>query len=193
MFKQNQFSATAARYLLPGAFALGVVLPAALVSHSVAAQQVSNQAVFSYAPRLTRSNATFKTINTPSEYQFTIQVPANAGAPLQAVRIVQDTSPETIAFDFGRINAYYGSGLSGGPAVPLASVGGEAPNNPGEATIAFNPPVQPGSTVTVSLPVSRNPQTSGVYLFGVTAYPAGSNANGIFLGYGRIQIYSNFD
>ena len=71
--------------------------------------------------------------------------------------------------------------------MPLASIGGEQPNKPGEATIAFDPPVSPGTTVTVALRAKRNP-SGGVYLFGVTAFPAGERSWGQFLGYGRLHF-----
>ncbi|MGB3138815.1 MAG: DUF2808 domain-containing protein [Nodosilinea sp.] len=45
-------------------------------------------------------------------------------------------------------------------------------------------------TVTVTLQTPRNPW-GGVYLFGVTGYPAGDSGVGQPLGYGRIHIYDN--
>jgi len=38
----------------------------------------------------------------------------------------------------------------------LAYTGGQ-PAHPGEVTLVFDQPVQPGSTVTVALPVQQNP------------------------------------
>ncbi|HEY9294790.1 MAG TPA: DUF2808 domain-containing protein [Phormidium sp.] len=35
----------------------------------------------------------------------------------------------------------------------------------------------------------RNPCFSGVYLFGVTAFPQGEKAHGQFLGFGRFHFY----
>ncbi len=35
----------------------------------------------------------------------------------------------------------------------------------------------------------RNPQTVGVYLFGVTVYPEGEDSLGIYLGPGRLHIH----
>lgn len=51
--------------------------------------------------------------------------------------------------------------------------------------------VQPGTTVTITLEVKRNPSTSGTYLFGVTAYPVGEKGIGSFLGHGRLFFYDN--
>nr|WP_277883373.1 DUF2808 domain-containing protein [Nostoc flagelliforme] len=49
----------------------------------------------------------------------------------------------------------------------------------------------PGNTVTIALAVRRNPIGSGVYQFGVTAYPDGENSLGQLLGYGHINFYGN--
>ncbi|MDZ4877634.1 MAG: hypothetical protein CLLPBCKN_007069 [Chroococcidiopsis cubana SAG 39.79] len=73
--------------------------------------------------------------------------------------------------------------------MPLASIGGEQPNKPGEAMIAFDPPVSPGTTVTVALRAESNPD-GGIYLFGVTAFPAREKSSGQFLGYGRLHFGS---
>jgi hypothetical protein len=72
----------------------------------------------------------------------------------------------------------------------LASIGGDD-LVPGEAVVQFDPPVAPGTTVRVSIPAIANPQSGGTYLFGVTAFPAGENSSGQFLGYSQIRFYQN--
>ena len=47
------------------------------------------------------------------------------------------------------------------------------------------------TVITVAIESQRNPSWSGVYEFGVTAYPTGENGLGQFLGYGRINFYGN--
>jgi hypothetical protein len=81
--------------------------------------------------------------------------------------------------------------LAKGTEIPLASIGSNQPKNTGEITIAFEQPVQPGQTVTVAVKSEANPTFGGVYLFGVTAYPAGESSLGQFLGYGRINFYGS--
>ena len=44
-----------------------------------------------------------------------------------------------------------------------------------EITVEFQQPIPPGNNLTVGLKPRRNPDYGGVYLFGVTAYPAGEN------------------
>lgn len=72
----------------------------------------------------------------------------------------------------------------------FASTGGQ-PARPGEVTLVFDQPVQPGSTVTVALAVQQNPSWGGVYEFGVTVYPVGKHGLGQFLGYRRINFYGH--
>ncbi|MEP0919791.1 DUF2808 domain-containing protein [Leptolyngbya sp. DQ-M1] len=166
-----------------------ITLTAGLVSLStslaVAGQHPAGQFFFDHAPRLVRAetNAIPITYVGGAAYEFTIAVPQDAGAPLQAVAITQDGNPRTIEFNLNRSRAIAGNGTN----IPLESIGG---NQNTATTIAFAQPIQPGETVTVSLKSDRNPSSEGVYLFGITAYPAGDQEHGLFLGHGRVQIYS---
>jgi hypothetical protein len=151
----------------------------------------SGHTFFSDPPQLIRTAASQIGTYIPSSYEFTLTVPKDAGQPLKAVKIVQDKNMETVHFDVSDSKAFIGDRLTASSEVRLASVGGEQPTNSGEVTIVFDQPVQPGSTVTVALAAQRNPGWGGVYLFGVTAYPAGGDGLGQFLGYGRISFYGN--
>jgi Protein of unknown function (DUF2808) len=154
---------------------------------------VSNgQNFFSHPPTLIRTNALHRTPYTPSTYEFTISLPADAGAPLKAVTIVQDQNLETIKFDPKQSKAFAGKRYAAGPEIPLASIGG-VPETPGTAMIVFDQPVQPGTTVTVAVDAKANPTWGGIYEFGVTAYPTNEGGRGQFLGYGRINFYGGSD
>jgi hypothetical protein len=155
-------------------------------SRPVRAGHENGKTFFNHPPILQRSAVRNSAANNPATYEFTLTVPTNAGEPLQAVTISQNTNIETVAFEVNRSSAFAGNSYKKGAMLPLAPIGG--PGLPGEAMIVFDPPVQPGQTVTIAIPVQRNP-TSGVYLFGVTTYPAGKNALGQFLGYGRFHFY----
>jgi Protein of unknown function (DUF2808) len=161
--------------------AMPAMLPQASVSRG--------QLFFSHAPRLVRVNASQKVAHTPSTYEFTVSVPSDAGASLQAVRIVQDPNLNTVKFNVSQSQAFLGKQYAAGPELSLASIGGAQPA-PGAATIVFDQPVQPGNTVTIALDVKANPATEGVYEFGVTAFPTSEKGEGLFLGYGRINLYS---
>lgn len=120
-------------------------------------------------------------------YHFVIEVPENAGEPLGAIVVTPKDHAERIVFDLNASAAHLDTAYAHGPMVELSSVGG-SPDNPHEALVVFEEPIQPGETVTVSLEANYNLR-GGVYLFGVTAYPAGDNGVGQFLGYGRINIF----
>jgi|GEM_PF-737911 len=167
---------------------------AAIQSASLTAISTVNQegqTFFSEPPELIRVAANQTGAYTPSVYEFTLTVPKNAGQPLKAVTIAQAKNAETVKFNVSSSKAFVGDRLTAISEIRLASVGGEQPANPGEVTIAFGQPIQPSSTVTVALAVQKNPSWGGVYEFGVTAYPAGENGLGQFLGYGRINFYGN--
>jgi hypothetical protein len=175
------------------ALAMGMVIPGSILALSANAEQFpGGQSFFDHAPRLVRTAASFHSVNTPSTYQFTVKVPEDAGANLQALKIAQDQETYNVSFDPNQSTAFLGNSFAGGPKVPLASIGGEMPAGSDAVTVVFDPPIAPGQTVTVSLQANRNPQDGGVYLFGVTAFPEGeSNRGGLFLGYGQVNVYEN--
>lgn len=159
-------------------------------AESISTEQ-ARQTFFNYPPRLIRAAASQVGRDTPSTYEFTLTVPKDAGQPLKAVKITQAKNLETVNFEVSDSKAFIGKRFAAGPEIQLASIGGDQPSTPGEVTIVFDRPVQPGTTVTVALAAQANPNWGGVYLFGVTAYPAGDNGLGQFLGYGRICFYNN--
>ncbi len=149
-----------------------------------ATQVGTDEFVFDRAPRLVSVSATQPSaFANDGTYQFTLKVPEDAGAPLQAVTISQADNPGKVQFALDRSQV-----VANGATVPVSAIGGE---NSDEMTIVFASPIQPGATVILSLPVKRNPQSDGIYLFGVIAYPVGNSTDGLFLGYGRVALYSN--
>jgi hypothetical protein len=172
---------------------MGMVLPGAIgITPALAGDLGNGRVVFDHSPRLVRSAASFSGVDTPSTYEFTIQVPDGAGAPLHALKIAQEPGPPPVRFDLTQNRAFEGTRFAGGPPVGLAAMGGlMPPGHPNEVILVFDPPVAPGKTITVALDVPRNPMDGNVYLFGVTAYPTGEQSPGLFLGYGRIHIYGN--
>jgi hypothetical protein len=161
-------------------------LPTEIISPSQ-----SRQIFFSHPPQLIRAAATQTGVYAPSTYEFTLTIPQNAGQPLKAVTIAQVENLETVKFTISDSKSFLGERLTASSEIRLASIGGSQPTKPGEVTIVFDQPVQPGNTVTVTLAAQQNPNSANVYLFGVTAYPVGENSLGQFLGYGRIDFYGN--
>ncbi|OKH22373.1 hypothetical protein NIES593_12930 [Hydrococcus rivularis NIES-593] len=148
----------------------------------------TGQTVFFKSPRLIRAAASQNAPGAASTYQFTIEVPKNAGEALAAVTITHKPSPERIKFDVSQSKAFIGDSFAGGPQLALSSIGGSDPSEENSVTIAFDEPVEPGTTVTVSLRALRNPDRGGNYQFGVTAYPVGENSLGLYLGTARLQF-----
>ena len=142
--------------------------------------------VFEGAPRLTRTANSFSSRSSPgATYQFTIEVPEHAGEALKAVQITQQESADTVVFKNDEHRAAEGENIAGA-AIPLLAIGGES--EPGETTVVFDTPIEPGNTVTVAVKPQRNPSTGGYYLFGVTVYPTGNNSPGMYIGSGRVYI-----
>lgn len=150
----------------------------------------AKQSFFHHPPQLIRTAASQISTYTPSTYEFTIALPENAGQPLKAVKITQEPNFEIIKFATNRSQAFAGNRYAAGPQIALASIGGME-NSADGVTIVFDQPVQPGQTVTIALEAKSNPSWSGIYLFGVTAYPDGQPSLGQSLGYGRLHFYGN--
>lgn len=177
------------RSLTASFLTLGILLPVSLLTApSQAVELGEGERAFEKGPRLIRTAATSNSSNSSTaKYQFTIKVPEDAGEALKAVRI-QQKGFDSVEFKHAKSSAFKGDSLAGGSNLSLAAIGGNDFES-GEATIVFDPPVEPGNTVTVSLKPKRNPFSGGVYQFGVTAFPTGENSRGLYLGSGRIRIY----
>jgi hypothetical protein len=144
------------------------------------------QEAFTTSPRLIRSATTFlQKNNSVARYQFTIEVPKNSGETLKSIKVTQKQNVETVVFNPNKTRAALGNNISG-IDIPLAATGGES--KPGEITVVFDKPIEPGNTVTISVKPRRNPSVGGVYLFGITAYPTEGNSGEVYLGSGRIHI-----
>ena len=176
--------------LVAGSLALGILMPTAFLSAN-AVDLGDGRTAFVRAPRLIRTAASRGTANSPSTYHFTIEVPEDAGEALKAVTISPKENADKIDFKVSKSKAFMGDSFAGGTNLSLAHIGGSQINGSNEVTVVFDEPVQPGSTVTVSLKTSRNPRGGGVYLFGVTAFPEGENSPGLYLGSGRLHFLRN--
>lgn len=169
---------------------LTALVPTTLLAKSSSAVTLPNgQTAFDAPPHLIKAESSYSSSNLPSTYFFTLRIPDNAGEPLKAVKIVQRENLDTIRYQSNATQAFRGNRWAQGPQLSLAAIGG--PTETGEMVVEFDPPVQPGKTVTVALKAKQNPTFGGVYQFGVTAYPAGKRGIGQFLGYARLNFYSD--
>lgn len=122
-------------------------------------------------------------------YYFTIRLPANAGEPLQRVTFTQtngERGPHRIRFRLDETVAFEGTRRDRGDRLTLDETTVDPESR--TVTVVFDPPLPPGSTATVGLRPHRNPRSGGIYLFRVVAFPAGEQAHGQPLGYGRFHI-----
>jgi hypothetical protein len=161
----------------------------ALVGVSAQAVKLANGTTsFVQPPRLEGAVATQQVARfLGSTYYFTLTLPENAGEPLQKVVISPQEAPDRVRFDVNRTEAFEGRFDREGTKLPLQSVTQDSKTR--ALTITFDPAIAVGKTVTIGVYADRNPDLGGTYLYGVTAFPAGDQAVGQFLGYGRIPIY----
>lgn len=170
------------------------VIGAIALSTTNQAVQLSDGTVyFENPPRLVDSSILEQSVSDSNvKYYFHLSVPDNAGEPLQRVDIVQqhgDLFTREVEFEADESVAYTGHRRRGGDDISIASAVFDKDTQ--TVTVTFEPPVPPGTDLTVRLNAERNPRRAGVYLFGVTAYPEGEVAYGQFLGFGRFHIYNN--
>jgi hypothetical protein len=159
---------------------------------------ISSQAVrlqdgkvyFVRPPSLVSATTTERRVaDSSASYYFTLNVPEDAGEPLGRVEIAQrdgSIRSRLVQFEAENTRAFIGNRRDRDNEIQL----GENTYNRENQTlsIVFDPPVPPNTIVTLELEPERNPRRDGIYLFGVTAYPAGSDSYGQFLGYGRLQF-----
>lgn len=118
-------------------------------------------------------------------YFFVLQVPANAGESLQQLVITQQPSSETIDFIPTATRAFRDKSES--QRLELGEVTFDRQQQ--TLVINFDPPVSPGTMVRVAVSPDHNPQFDGVYLFDITAVPAGPKPRSQRIGTGRLQFY----
>jgi len=118
-----------------------------------------------------------------------LTVPDNAGEPLQKVVIEQAEGGDRPRFDPKDIRAFEGTRDRQGAALSIQTATSDPQTR--ITTVTFDPPVPPGRSVTITISPVQNPSLSGIYLYGVTVFPAGEKSRGQFIGYGRLQIYDS--
>lgn len=156
------------------------------------AGQLSNgKTFFNHPPLLLEASTTYKDVWVwAAKYYFTIFLPENAGEPLRQVVFQQKPSPEMIDFYPEKTIAFMGTRHERGQALNIQQSQWNPETN--SMTITFDPPISPGTTVTVGLKPLRNPSVAGTYLFGVTVFPEGAIAQSMYLGVGRLHFYKNY-
>lgn len=123
-------------------------------------------------------------------YFFTLDLPANADAPLQAVVIEpQNLTRQLQPYRLDKTTAF---AEIPGDDQQVLGLGDISVNDETKAvTVEFDPPVAPGRLVTIGLRPQRNPRFDGVYVFRVTAVPEGDRPQSHIAGHGRLYFIDN--
>jgi Protein of unknown function (DUF2808) len=181
------------RHLTRFGIALALAGISSISMLSAQAVQLADGTVYFVAtPQLIKASTTQNATDVwGATYYFTLSLPANAGEPLQRVVITQREGADTLRFNLDETEMFEGDPSSEGTKL-TAKATTPNPDNP-EVVITFDPPVAPGKTLTIGLRPVENPDTGGVYLFGVTAFPPGEKSHGQFLGFGRLHFYDGGD
>ncbi|MGK7873918.1 MAG: DUF2808 domain-containing protein [Xenococcaceae cyanobacterium] len=162
------------------------------VSSTQAIQLADGTVSFEKSPRLINAVTTYSSVRVwGAKYYFTVNLPENAGEPLQKLTIRQRQGQEYIRFRLDETFAFEGTHRHKGERLTLQTVSRDSETD--AISVIFDPPIPPGKTFTVGLYPRRNPRYGGVYLFGVTAFPAGENPYGLYLGVGRLHFYRGGD
>jgi hypothetical protein len=157
-----------------------------------AVQLRDRKTYFTQPPTLVDSETTVDAVyGWGATYYFHLSLPDNAGEPLQRVVIDQHEGGDKVTFDLQDSLAFATD--RSGNRTQLNTAIAVSNTNPHAVTVDFDPPVPPGNKISIGLRPHSNPRFSGIYLFGVTAFPAGEQAHGQFLGYGRLHFYDRSD
>ncbi len=173
------------RYAIGALGSLGLLASGGDVALAVRA---GGKVYFNRPPALVDAETTNNAANAwGAIYYFTIAMPPDAGEPLARLVLRQQPNAETVEFTLSDTKAYARSAT--GDRQPLGVTATRDPDT-GDIDLRFNVPVTAGQTAIVGLSPTANPREGGVYLFGVTAFPAGDPAYGQFLGYGRLHFHT---
>ncbi|MEC4892249.1 MAG: DUF2808 domain-containing protein [Oscillatoria sp. PMC 1051.18] len=156
-----------------------------------AIQRRDGSVSFESAPRLLDAVTTYNNTGVwAAKYYFTIDLPADAGEPLGKVTIAQREGFEDIKFELEDTFAFVGTHRNKGKRLNVSQVNKN--EETGAITVNFEPAIPPGTTFTVGLKPKRNPLYGGVYLFGVTVFPAAEIPYPLYIGVGRMHFYGDW-
>lgn len=159
---------------------------------TLAIQLQDGTVYFAKPPRLVKAVTTRSETNVWSAtYYFTLSLSPDAGVPLERVTITKTEGAGDIRYSPEETIAFEGTHRDKGQQLTVGEVAIDKETR--SVLVTLNPPVPPGKTVTIGLRPVRNPKNGGIYLFGVTAFPAGEKPYGHFLGYGRLHFYDGSD
>ncbi|MGB3558702.1 MAG: DUF2808 domain-containing protein [Geitlerinemataceae cyanobacterium] len=172
--------------------ALAVVLEATLAPVIEAVQLRDGKIHFDYPPSFLGATTPDKSAGFwNATYYFTLELPENAGEPLQQVTIAQTEGLERLRFDPEKTVIFEGNPRNKGEEITEFTA--EFERETRTVSVIFDPPISPEKILTIGLKAARNPLGGGIYLFGVTVFPAGEEVQEQYLGFGRLRFYDDRD
>ena len=161
--------------------------PGRLVAQAV--QFADGTTAFEYPPRVIAASVTnSNSRQRSSAYYFTIAHSENAGEPLQKLVIEpRDGVRYQWPFRVEDSRAFVGTRSNQGAELAFSDVFQDEETQ--IVTLVLDTPVPPGTTFTIRLRPQRTPRRGGVYLYGVTAFPAGEKSRPQYAGIGRLNFF----
>jgi len=155
------------------------------------AVEIQGSTFFTNPPWRVELIAYYNTVWDPQpDYFFTLELPADAGAPLSGLTIQQTRGSDWwFPYYVERTSAFVGRPRAEGRKLPVTATFEQGIRR---FQIRFDPPVAPGTTVTTVLKPWTNPDQADTYMFAVTAWPEGPNPSPAPLGYATLRVYSLF-
>jgi hypothetical protein len=179
------------RWIYWSAWLVAIALSSAIKFTAQGVEAPDGTVAFESGLLLLDAHTTFDGVRVQqARYYFDLELPDDIGESLQKVIIQQRTGGDEVKFEPEETEVYLGNHRD-----QLQRVSAIANTDEATATITvqFEPPIAPGNSITVGLKPKSNPDYDGIYLFGVTAYPTGKKARGMYLGAGRLHFDSNDD
>ncbi|MDB9525964.1 DUF2808 domain-containing protein [Oscillatoria sp. CS-180] len=159
------------------------------LSHLTAAQLGDGTTVFTSPPRLVSFVTTDDTANKKDvTYYVTVNLLPEAEESLETLTVELVEGRFTrLDYHADRIEVFEGTRQTREDNYPIESANYDEDSQ--TVTVRLSQSVAPGQVITLALKPVRNPSREGVYLFRVSAAPAGENPVAQRVGTGRIHIY----
>lgn len=172
--------------------ALGTSLWGTIISDTQAVQLADNTVAFAKSPQLLDAMTTFRAVRARgAKYYFTLFLPPTVDEPLQKITVNLRQGADKIDYQLDKTSAAIGTVRNRTEKIPIADTTFDEETQ--TVTVTFAKPVSAGTTFTVGLKPKHNPDFGGVYLFGVTAFPAGEKSQGMYLGSVRLDFDTSSD
>jgi len=172
--------------------ALGTSLSGLIIPPTQAVQLSDGTVAFAKPPRLLDAITTFRAAGARgAKYYFTLSLPQTADEPLQKITVNLRRGADEIDYRLDETIAAVGTARNQTEKIAIAEAIFDAETE--TVTVTFAEPISPGTTFTLGLKPKQNPDFDGIYLFGVTAFPAGEKSQGIYLGAARLEFEKSSD